>query len=469
MRILIIGATGFIGNRILKSLIEKPLDPQQAVIALTRSSAPKTESTAVEWRSCDLFSLMQTEVAVRDADVAIYLVHSMLPAARLNQSSFEDTDLILADNFARACRKNGVKRIIYMGGLIPPTGALSAHLRSRLEVEHALAAYGAEVTTLRAGLVLGSEGSSFQILAQLVKKLPVLICPSWTRSTTQPVAVPDVIQLVRYVIQKESLEPGPYDIGGPDRLSYQELMEFTAKVLGLRRRFFSLSVFSPGLSLLWVRFITGASRNLITPLIQSLKHEMVVQNRKLLDQVPFSMTGLESALREALRGIKPTLRTSTRARAQQLKIKRDVRSIQRLPLPQGRSAAWMAQEYFRWLPRSLAPLILVTPNTRGETASVFWEFRFRFFPWPLLILKEAPERSTSDRTLLRIVGGVLVAKDSSPSARLEFREVLGGSHALAAIHDFKPRLPWPIYKFTQAVAHLWVMNRFRAHLSEKPI
>jgi hypothetical protein len=220
-----------------------------------------------------------------------------------------------------------------------------------------------------------------------------------------------------------------------------------------------------------VQLITGASRNLISPLVQSLKHPMVINPEIALQKwVQYPITPLAKALQSAVLQMKPTLRSSTRNRLKQLRQKKEVRSIQRLPLPKEKRAEWVAHEYFRWLPRALAPLIRVIPHTPRKSAPApaptIWDFRLTFLPWPLLQLQEAPERSTPERTLFRIVGGLLVARDQSPSARLEFREVLGGHSLLAAIHDFKPRLPWPIYQVTQALAHLWVMNRYRSHLQE---
>ncbi|MCX6126130.1 MAG: NmrA family protein, partial [Proteobacteria bacterium] len=125
------------------------------------------------------------------ADTAIYLVHSMMPHARLVQGKFEDFDVMIADNFARACKSVGVKRILYLGGIIPP-GALSQHLASRLEVEQVLGSYGINLAVVRAGLIVGPRGSSFAMMANLVKRLPVMLCPAWTSTLGQPSSLEDV-------------------------------------------------------------------------------------------------------------------------------------------------------------------------------------------------------------------------------------------------------------------------------------
>jgi uncharacterized protein YbjT (DUF2867 family) len=458
LRVLVTGASGFIGGRLIQALA-----PDHEVIALRRAAPSDSDRGGpIEWRSCDLYSLVQTEAAVRGADVAVYLVHSMLPTARLTQASFEDTDVLLADNFARACERNGIQRIVYLGGLVPPEGDLSPHLLSRLEVEKVLASRGASVVSLRAGLILGGEGSSFQILMTLVKRLPVMICPAWTRSLTQPIAVEDTLRLLRYAIEHSELPAGSYDIGGRERLSYQQLMAVTAEALGVRRRFYSVPFFSPGLSLLWVRLITGASRNLISPLVQSLKHEMTVRNEALLKLAGPSEKPLRESLRQALAGARPLLRQATQLRLGFLRARTEVRSIQRLPLPTGWDAKRIALGYFNWLPRFLAPLVQV--RERGEG---LWSFRLLGLPLDLLRLKDAGPRSFPDRSLFWIVGGLLVAKDSPATARLEFRLVRGESFFLAAIHEFKPRLPWLVYRWTQAKIHLWVMRAFGRHLARQ--
>ena len=179
--VAITGAAGFVGSALCEALESKT-----RVVALGRrfpppSGAPsdliENGNAGIERRRCDLFSIPETELALKGADVAVYLVHSMSPNARLTQGSFENLDLLLADNFARAARQAGVKRIVYLGGLLPsdPSRGLSPHLQSRLEVEHALAAHGVPVTAIRAGLIVGAEGSSLNLLVRLVERLPLAI------------------------------------------------------------------------------------------------------------------------------------------------------------------------------------------------------------------------------------------------------------------------------------------------------
>jgi uncharacterized protein YbjT (DUF2867 family) len=456
MKVLVAGATGFVGERLVRRLLET-----EEVIGLRRSVVA-TQGAAGErltWRACDLYSAKQTELAVHGADVAVYLVHSMLPTARLTQCDFADTDLVLADNFARACAKNGIRKIVYLGGLVPSSRPLSTHLESRLEVESALAAYGASVVTLRAGLVLGGEGSSFQILATLVRKLPLIGCPPWTAMRAQPIGVDDTVEFLVRAIRDASLPPGSFDIGGDTALSYESLMRHTADALGLRRVFLRVPYVPAALSSLAVRLVTGASANLVTPLIDSLRHEMVVTDRTFLDREAMALRSLDDNLREAVRSRAPTLRETTRERTQHVRTRKEVRSIQRFVRPPSKDAHEVSLDYFAWLPSAFAPLIVV-----AETSPGLWAFRLAFMRRALLELEHVRERSTGARSIYAIRGGLLVARDSSPKARLEFREILGRRFVFAAIHEFKPSLPWLVYACTQAIVHLFVMRAFGRHL-----
>lgn len=168
LKVVIAGASGYIGRSLLTSLGD-----HADIIGLSRSDSKNDDG--IEWRSCDLFSMKDTEKGVTGADIAVYLIHSMMKSAKLTQGSFEDMDVILADNFAQAAQKQGIKHIIYLTGIIPneDEAHLSRHLKSRLEVERILSSYTIPVTSLRAGLIIGPKGSSFPILTKLVKRLPV--------------------------------------------------------------------------------------------------------------------------------------------------------------------------------------------------------------------------------------------------------------------------------------------------------
>jgi len=181
MVIAVAGASGYIGDNLLKKL-----KGRAKVIGLSRNGDNRKNTEDVEWRSCDLFSMKDAEKGLAEADIAVYLVHSMMKSARLTQGSFEDMDVILADNFAQAASRQGIKQIVYLGGIIPDEDEkdLSRHLKSRLEVERVLRSSDVPVTALRAGLIIGPKGSSFPILTKLVKRLPVMVLPKWTRSHT---------------------------------------------------------------------------------------------------------------------------------------------------------------------------------------------------------------------------------------------------------------------------------------------
>ena len=192
-KIVLAGATGFIGRWI----IEEFQDDYQ-IIGLSRKKVKTNPNDKIIWRTVDLYSMSSTEKALEGADIAIYLVHSMQPSTRLNQGKFEDTDLLLADNFSRAAQKNKLKQIIYVGGILPKDKyQISNHLLSRYEVEKTLGSGTTPLTSIRAGIIIGPGGSSFKIVTNLVKNLPMMGCPLWTKSENQPIDVFDILSLIK--------------------------------------------------------------------------------------------------------------------------------------------------------------------------------------------------------------------------------------------------------------------------------
>lgn len=461
VRVAIAGASGFVGRALIAQLAAT-----HDVIALARQAGGRTGPPGVEWRGCDLFNLREAERALEGADVAVYLVHSMMPSAHLTQGGFEDLDLICADNFARAADACKVRHIVYLGGLLPTSReALSRHLESRFEVEQTLASRGAAVTTLRAGLIIGAGGSSFDMMAKLVGRLPFMLGPQWTRSLTQPVALEDVVTLLQFAIDRPDLAGRAYDIGSPDVVSYADMLRMTGSAQGKRTRVITLPIRTVRLSLLWVSAITGASQALVRPLVESLSHDMVATDGLVLQKAA-GLTALP--LREALEGaVRDEALLVARARARHTPSAaratardRRVCSVQRLRVRPGQSATDVATGYVDWLPRFMRPFLRVTVDPVRNC---------RFYLWPLakplLVLSFAHDRSAPDRQLFFVTGGLLAGDASGAPPRLEFRAVLSGTHVLAAVHDFVPRLPWYIYKYTQALVHLLVMKAFARHLA----
>lgn len=447
-KIVVAGASGYIGRSILPKLLEK--FPHAQVTALSRGQQ-NSDDPRITWKACDLFSLKSLEEAVPEKiDLALYLVHSMGPTAQLDQGSFADYDLLLADNFARFLRKSGVRQMIYLGGLIPKSSSLSLHLQSRLEVEETFEQYQLPTTIFRSGLILGAEGSSFQILLKLVKRLPVMICPRWTQTLTTPVDLETVLAAITSAALDEKHIGRTYDLAGCQQLTYIQMMQETGRHLGLTRHFVSVPFFTPTLSRLWVRLITNTPKTLVYPLIESLEHSMVARPDHL-----FSAESTGRVYFDLLEGaiLRPgPSRAFFRFRIQ----RKTVRSVQRLRLPKGKDTAWVKDQYLTWLPRLLSPIIGI--RSVGTTSAIY----LRPFGFDLLVLKLNIDRSNSDRQLLYISDGLLVSGEKR--GRLEFRVVLNRQFVLAAIHDYKPSLPWYIYKFTQAWAHLLVMRAFAKHL-----
>ncbi len=452
--IVIAGATGFVGHAVANQLAHRTGAPLE-VVGLTRGRRDPTGA----WHrlvTCDLFSLKDVETALTGARYAAYLVHSMLPSARLVQGSFADLDLICADNFGRAAAKAGVEQIVYLGGLIPE-GELSPHLASRLEVEAALGAHGVPVTTLRAGLVIGAGGSSYEILARLVRRLPAMVLPSWSERRCQPIDLVTSAALIDYVVGRTSTYGETYDVGGPEALRYRDMIQIVGEELGTPRPAFGVPMLTPKLSRLWVSLVTGAPRALVAPLIESLRHDMVCRDRRLQDAAKLPGLSFRAAVVSSLEPKVSPAEPVAYRRAPRAPVT-GVRSVQRIPLPLGRDAEWAAHEYMHWLPRGAWPVLRVEVD--ADQCCRFFLVGTRR---SLLDLTFARERSAKDRQLFYITGGALVRP--SKRGRLEFRVAPDGKHLITAIHEFVPRLPWTVYRLTQALVHRWIMWRFGRHLA----
>ena len=447
-KIVLAGATGFIGRWI----IEEFQDDYQ-IIGLSRKKVKTNPNDKIIWRTVDLYSMSSTEKALEGADIAIYLVHSMQPSTRLNQGKFEDTDLLLADNFSRAAQKNKLKQIIYVGGILPKDKyQISNHLLSRYEVEKTLGSGTTPLTSIRAGIIIGPGGSSFKIVTNLVKNLPMMGCPLWTKSENQPIDVFDILSLIKQCAGNIKTYDKNIEIGGKEVLTYMELLKITSKMMHKKRLIFSMPFFTVGLSKWWVSIFGDSNINFVSPLVESLKHRMIPSN-EYSDLYNIDFSPIETSIKRALTQKPPALPYFH----QLLTEKNTVRSVQRINNPGKHNAQWVAKYYPIWLSKRFAGLI----NPRFDGSFL----RFYLLGVMLLELQLIEDRSTPNRQLFYITGGALTKRKDL--GWLEFRSILDNEYVITAIHEYVPKLPWGIYKLTQAKLHLYVMKKFERELSKQ--
>ena len=444
-KIVLAGATGFIGRWIIEKFQE-----DFEIVALSRKEVLHNPNRNVQWKKVDLYSMSSTERALEGADVAIYLVHSMQPSTRLNQGKFEDTDLLLADNFSRAAQKNKLKQIIYIGGILPKDAhQISNHLLSRYEVEKTLGARETSLTSIRAGIIIGPGGSSFKIVTNLVKNLPLMGCPKWTKSENQPIDVFDILTLVRQCIGNPETYDKNIEIGGAEVMTYMDLLKKTSKLMGKKRLIFSFPLFTVGLSKWWVSIFADSNINFVSPLVESLKHKMI-PSRENSDLYDIDFTDMHTSISRALQEEPPSLPQFQNITTE----KNTVRSVQRIENPARFNAQWVAQYYPVWISKRFAGLI--NPQYDGSY------LRFYLLGMMLLELQLIEDRSTPNRQLFYITGGILTKR--TDLGWLEFRSILDNQYVITAIHEYVPKLPWGIYKLTQAKLHLYVMRKFEREL-----
>lgn len=443
-KVAIAGASGFIGRWFMESY-KQEFD----IIGLSRA---KIEPDGlVAWRRVDLYSLSSTTEALRGVDFAIYLVHSMSPSSRLDQSSFEDTDLLLADNFARAAEQCGLAQIVYIGGILPKeTEDFSTHLQSRYETEQMLGSRATPLTALRAGIVIGPGGSSFEVVKKLTERLPVMACPQWCQSPSQPIDIRTMLQCIRQSLGNPATYHKAIEVGGHEETTYLQMLKTTARLMGKKRLIFPIPLFSLGLSKAWVALFSDSSTKFISPLVESLKHDMRVRQEVAVKFAVSDYTLAES-IAYALSGPVPPMPRRVREPDQE---RNTVRSVQRMPNPANRPSAWVAEQYPLWLSAHFRYLLKVR--------NVGQRVQFELMGIRLLELEFIKDRSDEERQLFYIVGGKLVKRRDH--GWLEFRSVLGNRFVISAIHEFVPSLPWYFYRYTQAIIHLWVMNRYRRFL-----
>jgi len=462
MTVGLAGASGFVGTHLIEALAS-----DRRVRGLSRSAnvvATHSSGSGVEWRRCDLYSEPKVTEALKGCDSAIYLVHSMAPSSRLVQGDFEDTDLLLADNFIRGAEAAGVRHVIYLSGLMPSKReGLSPHLRSRLEVEEVLRSRSVTVTVLRAGLIFGPGGSSFSLLVNLVRRLPVMLLPAWVRSTTHSIDIKNVCEAIGLCLDREELAGGIYDLGGHVPMTYRSMIEQTARTLGKNTRFINFPFNCFGLSKHWVAFFGSVPQALVGPLQESLQYDLVAQPNPLLDLMEGGMVGFEASLVRSVDAggrPKPNPRSQTQpADLVAMRKARRVRSVQRMPFAEPISAPQVAEEYGRWLTRRFRGLVTATTDAEGTV-----RFTLMGTGPTLLELTPTPYSMGSQRRCAFYITGGFLSRQVDPPGRLEFRIFPEQRCLIASIHEFAPTLPWWIYASTQARLHLRVMRAFAKHL-----
>lgn len=287
MRVTVFGATGVVGQALLPLLAD-----EHEVVGASRS--PRDSGRGVRWVAADVASGAGVADALEGADIVYYLVHS------LGARDFERQDREAALNVSRAAVRAGVAQIVYLGGLGGEEDDASAHLRSRRETGQNLASGGVPVTTLRAAMVIGKGSAAFETILGLVKRLPVMITPSWVSTPTQPIALHDITRYLAGVAGNEAANGQTFDAGGPEVMTYRQMIERIAALLGRRPRIIEVPILTPTLSALWLELVTPVNASVARPLVEGLRSPTVAREERLQKLLPFQLTPFDEA---ALRAI----------------------------------------------------------------------------------------------------------------------------------------------------------------------
>jgi uncharacterized protein YbjT (DUF2867 family) len=297
-RILVLGATGYVGGRLLPRLLSGGYTVRASGRSLAKlKSRYWATHQNVELAEVDIQDNDSLRTALKDVDVAYYLVHSMNPQS----ADFEEADRLAANNMAELAEECGVKRIIYLSGLGEDTPSLSKHLKSRHEVSEILRAGSVPVTVLRAAMIIGSGSASFEILRYLVDRLPVMITPRWVNTPNQPIAIKNVIEYLFGCLEKEETSGQVFDIGGKEIVSYLQLMRIYAEEAGLPKRLIiPVPVLTPRLSSLWIHLITPVPSYIARPLAEGLRNPVICKDHRIEWIIKQDLLDCREAIRRAL-------------------------------------------------------------------------------------------------------------------------------------------------------------------------
>ncbi len=293
MRILLTGATGYIGKRLLPVLVKNGHHVTCCVRDINRFSPPESVKPFIDIIQVDFLDAKTLDNIPNNIDAAYYLIHSMSTS-----NEYEKLEEISASNFKDSLEKTTIKQVIYLSGIVNED-SLSKHLKSRKNVENILSSGQFKTTTLRAGIIIGSGSASFEIIRDLVEKLPMMIAPKWLNTKCQPIGIRDVIIFLNKSLLNEKVFDQNFDIGGANILTYKEMLLEFAKFRKLNRRVFTVPVMTPRLSSYWLYFVTSTSYNLARSLVDSMKIEVVCRNADINKVLNVEPEGYEQALQRA--------------------------------------------------------------------------------------------------------------------------------------------------------------------------
>lgn len=451
-RIVIAGHSGYIGKALVKEL--KKLDNYEIVGISRNAASGQDDDYAV--RKANLFSMLETENALEGGDIGVFLVHSMSPNDRLAQGRFSDFDYIIADNFARTAALFDFEKIIYLSGLCSENDKLSSHLKSRLEVEKIFRSYKTPTTIIRSGLIIGPEGSSFRMIVKLIENLPVMICPSWATRRTQAISLESVVECLTDRIKEPCECDLRVDIGAQPEVSYKKLLELFSRAMNKTRYIFSVNIDISKFSKLWVSIFSGAPYSLTAPLIDSLNNNTLVDENYSTLNDKIAKEDLYTSIKRGVDQYYSDKDIQPYAFKPRKTVSGQVTSVQRIALPHGMNAQKVAFLYIEWV--STLPFI--------STSRDFTKAQFKLpFLKPILELSISESRSTPDRVLFYVTGGLLARVHGK--GRFEFRETHDKKHFLVALHNFRPRLPWYLYVVTQAPIHKLTMFLFAIYMKRR--
>ncbi len=297
MKILLTGANGYIGKRLLPALVKRGHTVVCCVRDKNRFSPPEMFKNQIQVIEVDFLDKTSLSHIPSDIDGAYYLMHSMS-----STSNYHLQELLSATNFWETLNQTRVQHVVYLSGIVNEQ-SLSKHLASRKSVEEELAKGNYHLTTLRAGIIIGSGSASFEIIRDLVEKLPVMVAPKWLKTRCQPIGIRDVIDMLDQSLFRKETFDRDFDIGGPDILTYKEMLYGYAKVRGLKRWILIIPVMTPRLSSYWLYFITATSYKLAAALVSSMNVEVICRNNDLQDILNVSPADYETALQRTLAAI----------------------------------------------------------------------------------------------------------------------------------------------------------------------